>query len=210
LIIAPKKGLETTSWDDPRLNLSDFEGKKYAPGGKVGALSELAKKLMPQAERQANKAKFLEGSAIQHPVYHGTDADFNVFKSGPRNQTVKGAYFTEAPEVANMFAGKGEGANVMPVHLGLKNPASLEDMTAILDSVPYNAKRTSAQRAALLKKNGFDGLIIDNSVGQQGTGRNFVAFDPTQIKSATGNTGTYNPLDPDITKKKGGKVKKKK
>jgi hypothetical protein len=35
LIIAPKRGLETTSWDDPRLNLSDFEGKKYAKGGKV-------------------------------------------------------------------------------------------------------------------------------------------------------------------------------
>jgi hypothetical protein len=35
LIIAPKRGLETTSWDDPRLNLSDFEGKKYATGGAV-------------------------------------------------------------------------------------------------------------------------------------------------------------------------------
>jgi hypothetical protein len=42
LILAPKKGLETTSWDDPRLNLTDFPGKKYAPGGKVvGGLSEL-------------------------------------------------------------------------------------------------------------------------------------------------------------------------
>jgi hypothetical protein len=54
LILAPKQGLETTSWDDPRLNLSDFEGKKYAPGGKVGALEALAKKLMPLAEREAN------------------------------------------------------------------------------------------------------------------------------------------------------------
>jgi hypothetical protein len=35
LIIAPRRGLETTSWDDPRLNLTDFEGKKYAAGGKV-------------------------------------------------------------------------------------------------------------------------------------------------------------------------------
>jgi len=35
LILAPKRGLETTSWDDPRLNLSDFEGKKYAAGGSV-------------------------------------------------------------------------------------------------------------------------------------------------------------------------------
>jgi hypothetical protein len=35
LILAPKRGLETTSWDDPRLNLSDFLGKKYKKGGKV-------------------------------------------------------------------------------------------------------------------------------------------------------------------------------
>jgi hypothetical protein len=35
LIIAPRRGLETTSWDDPRLNLTDFPGKRYAAGGKV-------------------------------------------------------------------------------------------------------------------------------------------------------------------------------
>jgi hypothetical protein len=43
LILAPKQGLETTSWDDPRLNLSDFEGKKYAPGGVVKKALEFAK-----------------------------------------------------------------------------------------------------------------------------------------------------------------------
>lgn len=35
LIIAPKRGLKTTSWDDPRLNLSDFPNKKYKKGSKV-------------------------------------------------------------------------------------------------------------------------------------------------------------------------------
>jgi hypothetical protein len=33
LVLVPKRGLETTSWDDPRLNLSDFPGKQYAEGG---------------------------------------------------------------------------------------------------------------------------------------------------------------------------------
>jgi len=40
LVMVPKQGLETTHWEDPRLSLSDFEGKHYAPGGKV--LSKLA------------------------------------------------------------------------------------------------------------------------------------------------------------------------
>jgi hypothetical protein len=46
LIIAPRRGLETTSWDDPRLELSDFEGKKYQAGGKVG----FAKKVLEHAK----------------------------------------------------------------------------------------------------------------------------------------------------------------
>ena len=45
LIIAPKQGLEITDWNDPRLNLSDFEGKKYAPGGAVKKILEHAKSL---------------------------------------------------------------------------------------------------------------------------------------------------------------------
>jgi hypothetical protein len=45
LILAPRKDLEITDWNDPRLELTDFPGKKYAPGGKVGALTSLAKKL---------------------------------------------------------------------------------------------------------------------------------------------------------------------
>jgi hypothetical protein len=35
LILVPKRGLEATDWNDPRLNLSKFEGKKYAKGGKI-------------------------------------------------------------------------------------------------------------------------------------------------------------------------------
>jgi hypothetical protein len=35
LVIVPRRGLEETSLDDPRLNLTDFIGKKYAEGGLV-------------------------------------------------------------------------------------------------------------------------------------------------------------------------------
>jgi len=45
LILAPRKGLEVTDWNDPRLSLSDFEGKKYAPGGVVKKALEHAKSL---------------------------------------------------------------------------------------------------------------------------------------------------------------------
>lgn len=42
-----------------------------------------------------------------------------------------------------------------------------------------------------LKSLGYDGVIVDG-------GAEIVAFSPTQIKSATGNRGTFDPTDPDI------------
>jgi len=68
LIIAPRRGLETTSWDDPRLDLSDFEGKKYAGGGKVNAAIELAKKIAPKFNLEAIKNMPVSSAQKQTPV----------------------------------------------------------------------------------------------------------------------------------------------
>jgi hypothetical protein len=51
---------------------------------------------------------------------------------------------------------------------------------------------------------GHDGVILD--YGTPDGGKEVVAFHPTQIKSATGNQGTFDPSDPDITKATGGEV----
>src|SRR5690606_25368023 len=61
-------------------------------------------------------------------VYHGTTADFDTFMrsklgsaTGARS-TELGFYFTDNPFVANVFARKQDGGNVMPAYLSLKNP----------------------------------------------------------------------------------------
>jgi len=41
---------------------------------------------------------------------------------------------------------------------------------------------------------------------QEGGQKNLGLYQPTQLKSAIGNEGSFNPLDPDITKKEGGEV----
>lgn len=48
------------------------------------------------------------------------------------------------------------------------------------------------------KRKGFDGVIIQNTYDGGPLDDIFVAFDPTQIKSATGNRGTFDPADPRI------------
>jgi hypothetical protein len=68
LILAPKRGLETTSWDDPRLNLSDFEGKKYAAGGKIDLALNLAKKIAPKFDINAVQNMPVGSAAKQVPV----------------------------------------------------------------------------------------------------------------------------------------------
>ena len=45
LILAPRKGLEITDWNDPRLELTDFPGKKYQVGGIVKKGLEHARSL---------------------------------------------------------------------------------------------------------------------------------------------------------------------
>jgi hypothetical protein len=130
LILAPKRGLETTSWDDPRLNLSDFEGKKYAAGGKVGALGALVKKLMPLAEREANKATFLQPSAVKDRLYHGTTSDISAFNpSTATNKTGNvtshfGTFLSDDPAEASRYAQQWgtKGGNIMPVFAQLQNP----------------------------------------------------------------------------------------
>lgn len=149
-------------------------------------------------------AKFIAESKVKNRAYHGTQSDFKEFKSGPRNRLVKGIWFAQNPDDASFWAGKGEGANVIPVHLQLKNPASYEDYERMLKELPDEAKRTSAQRASQLKKRGYDGLVVGGSDGND----TYVALHKTQIKSAIGNRGTYDPTDPDITKAKGGSVNK--
>ena len=50
------------------------------------------------------------------------------------------------------------------------------------------------------------GLGHDGIVTKEGNAINYGVFEPTQIKSAVGNVGTFDPTDPDITKAEGGEV----
>ena len=165
--------------------------------GALGELAQSAPKINPtavlsQAEREVNKAKFLEGVAIPETMYHGTNKNFSEFYPN--------SYFSIKPEVANRY-GFGEGRNVMPVNLGVKNVARMSDLRQVNEEMrqlnPNVVINNDASFKALQDK-GFDAF---------GTGKSeVIVFDPKQIKSAIGNRGTYDINDPDITKAEGGAV----
>ena len=52
-----------------------------------------------------------------------------------------------------------------------------------------------------VEKAGYDAIMMN-----EGGYKTFGVLDPRRIKSATGNRGTFDVTNPDITKKRGGKV----
>lgn len=119
-----------------------------------------------------------------------------------------------------------EDAQIYPVHLSIKNPVRLPDIFPLTDwatdidgavagmdavGTPKPAKDLIVdwmQRAAkgevdstqdlriALRKAGYDGVVYQNAA--EGGGDSWIVFDPRQVKSATGNAGTYNPDNPSM------------
>jgi len=163
--------------------------------------------------KETNKQKFLESSKVKQRVYHGTNKDITAFDSSKAGENYgmdkEGMFFTSNPQTASIYAaqdpyefgGTRIGANVMPVHLSLKNPLVITPKNAIalgLDTKFNEGTLFDNNRQKIMelaKKGGYDGVEI---------GEDFIAFNPTQIKSAIGNRGTYDINDPDITKAHGG------
>ena len=142
----------------------------------------------PAFKKWFGDSKVVDANGDPLVVYHGTDQDFPAFKT-KNGLIVSGSYFANDVETANYFAGKQAGANVMPVFLSIKNPATPDDLARLAGDA-----RTPRQLTAVLKKNGFDGYIIETGPEN----KYYVAFEPTQIKSATGNVGTFDVTNPDI------------
>lgn len=189
--------------------------------GITGALTkarELAKAskgtqdVLPAAEREANLAKMLEGSAVKDRVYHGTNSDIRKFSDRKLGQNTdsnaSSEGYAETARVGHWFntnpmgqspENYGAGYTVdMPVYLSIKNPKREMSLDWLAQGLESKKGRTYRRE---LEKQGYDGLVLpDEEFG----GESYVAFRPEQIKSATSNRGTYDLTDPDITKAKGG------
>lgn len=152
-------------------------------------------------------------------VYHGTGRSFDAFERGrgSRGDAGQGShivdtgwfgsgfYFTPSGRVASHWADvrkTDEERNVMPVYLALRNPLVVDrpdydsgatTLGKALANMGFFDESPSAQ-TAFLQSQGYDGVIANWG----GKLDEIVAFEPTQIKSAIGNRGTWSAADPDI------------
>jgi hypothetical protein len=116
-------------------------------------------------------SKVLDEKGEPRVVYHGTRSEFNKFETP--------SMFHIDPRYTENI-----GDRTKPVYLSIKNPANLRDMNLSPSDPNFR------DMVKDLEKKGYDGAEYRKEV--------FIAFKPSQIKSATGNKGTFDSGNPDI------------
>jgi hypothetical protein len=139
-----------------------FNAKKFgfAKGGSVGPEEFMAEEHVNykaaggDVSRGTNLAKFLKGNHPDVPkvVKHATTADFSIFdidKSSPSNRLGPGFYTANDTGTGTSYS-SGEGGNIMPLHISLKNPIVGSELT------PEQIQNFYSQIKTKKFSNGFD------------------------------------------------------
>lgn len=126
-------------------------------------------------------------------VYHGsTDARFTSFDPSKGRLGLRGIYFTENPEWASAYTMDKKNGAVLPSYLSLQNPK-------IIGKNDFDVFNVNEKMVNNLRAQGYDGIIQLKEINNSKYGSQYIAFSPTQIKSAIGNRGTWSKTDPKIT-----------
>ncbi len=133
-----------------------------------------------------NSSKIVDENGAPMVVYHGTEGNFTVFDrtKGRANMDIQGMFFSPWEDDA-----RGYGSRLMPCFLNIRHPASEGQAYKALKAHQGENNAGVKAREDLIAQ-GFDGVNNENE--------EFIAFEPTQIKSATDNVGTFSRENPDI------------
>jgi transposase len=154
-------------------------------GGNVTVLSRKFIQTNTEAfKRWFGDSKVVDADGKPLVVYHGTNEDITQFDPSKGRQ-VEGVFMTPEKSYANAFGnGRTGGGNVMPLYASIKNPR-------YISLARWNFESLSEA----MSDGKHDGVIVRNDDGSVYV---VVAKNPSQIKSATGNNGNFDPTNPDI------------
>lgn len=189
--------------------LSDEEALAILRNPQAAEAGDVQQLNQSQTESAAFKDWFGDSKVVDADgkplvVYHGTARDFTEFKQGTagkgqRIDAVGVSFFTNSPRTAEFFARmenrrSGEGERLLPVYLQMENPLEHDFKGAEKDA------EISLQLVEKAKADGNDGVILRNvrDGANVAPADVYMTFEPTQIKSATGNLGTFDPKKPSI------------
>jgi hypothetical protein len=196
----------------------------FKPGNKCGAGGGGGGEASPQVKAWAEK-KFAEpehakaftewfggsqvtdGDGQPRVVYHGTDSGFDEFDPGKIGSATDpgelGAAFYFSTDAKVVGDKKTAG---MPVYLKAEIPLRLKAESfsvnkkgLVTAALGIDSGSSAAEITAAAIKAGFDSVVLDYSpIGYNHS--EIAVFTPTQIKSATGNSGSFDPKNPKITR----------
>jgi len=174
--------------------------KTVVPGGARGS-RDTDPTSSPAFRRWFGESKVVDGAGRPLVVYHGTATPtFEAFSfhHGINAPVPNAAYFGDTPAVANDAAGYGPGRAIYPVYLRMLRPL-------VIDAQGAHAIHLTERVVNALSRGRYDGVILENvrEYFSEAPSTTYAVFDPTQIKSATGNRGTFDPTDPRISFNRG-------
>jgi diguanylate cyclase (GGDEF)-like protein len=164
------------------------QGRSMADATAAASFSANAQTDTPAFKKWFGDSKVVDEEGKPLVVYHGTPESFSVFDiSGVYEEA---AYFADNKAVAENFASvDGFEGVVMPVYLSIQNPKIIDASKIVGASDERGLLRAEFESAKAL---GHDGAILLNAKEFGGEHRQFIAFKPEQIKSATGNNGNFD------------------
>ena len=177
----------------------------------------------PEFKKWFGNSKVVDENGEPLVVYHGTTSkeDFTVFRpsseldiDGERKGDI-GSHFGTWGQADARVAGI-ENARIGEYYLNIKNPLEMSDLGDWGDIGMLKEYLTEANEGPFTNKEfakfknaedvkrglinkGYDGIQYENQFENGDDGNiSYIAFSPTQIKSATGNVGTFDETNPDI------------
>lgn len=187
----------------------------FADGGAVPQPADVVESVTAEQRAENFKKWFGDSKVVNEDgtpktLYHGTQKEFDEFKAtssrakrsaDAERVSQMGHFASDKSGLAALYANgpftklKGKKGRVMELHMALQNPKEME-------LGEFYATASKSLREQLIA-DGHDGVIAR---GGEKYGSEYVAFHPHQIKSATGNRGTFDPKDNRIGYATGGLV----
>ncbi len=159
----------------------------------------------PEFKKWFGDSKVVDEKGEPLVVYHGTNADFEAFDHDLNGSSGQGSgefgfFFDSSPANAARYVRQNvDGGSVVPVFVSLQNPLRVEKYNRKYGYEGVYSKTAFFNFIDDALENGHDGAIFYDVLDRGSRSTQFVAFRPEQIKSAIGNSGAFDPTNPDIT-----------
>ncbi len=163
----------------------------------------------PEFKQWFGESKVVDADGAPLVVYHGTPkGGFTQFDKGRGSGNLNpklgdGFYFSPDKAYAEHYAREADSGEVLSVYVTVKNPLNVssanEFRKVVFDERSRGSNYEQEQKAALkdseiVQSLGYDGIVYRHA----GKVVEVVAFRPEQIKSATGNRGSFDPTSDNI------------